>query len=517
MLASQPNKTPPRPTQFIQPSLTDNPGDRYNMLRLLVINAHHAYPFSPGKLNQSLASRAIEYAQSLGHEVKTTETGTLEWDVDEEIAKHQWADIVLVQSPVNWMGHPWSFKKYQDEVYTAGMDGRLCTGDGRHSDAPKEHYGEGGSLEGTKYALSLTFNAPSESFGNVDEYLFGSKTVDDLFFPTHCNFRFFGMSPLPTFAAYDVMKNPEIDAILADFDTYLVSLFAPPSPQSESPGGKDDVVDLKKTNEALQAATSSSLATFVSMEEAGGDDGQDIVCFAAATMNGWKIPIAMEVLGEPYDVVFVDFARNMQKTPEYLEINPNGRIPAIRDRQANLTLAESGACLQYLADKYPGRLAPDRAVDPDAYWAVIQWVYWQVSGLGPAMGNSMYLQRIAAPSGISAPFATKRFVDESARCLGVINDQIERSGGPFMMGQSLTLADIACYPYARSHFWAVVDVSPFSHLRDWLDTLDDHPAFAAGLTVPHERREFFGEGDVERAISANAGQFISTPNAPTQP
>jgi len=133
------------------------------------------------------------------------------YDVEEQLSLHKWADLVIIQSPVNWMGVPWVFKKYMDEVYTAGMGGDLCNGDGRTEDQPKAGYGTGGTLQGKKYMLSLTFNAPAEAFNNEAEWFFQGRSVDDLFYPQHMNFRFFGMEPLPTFVCYDVMKNPDIE------------------------------------------------------------------------------------------------------------------------------------------------------------------------------------------------------------------------------------------------------------------------------------------------------------------
>ena len=143
------------------------------------------------------------------------------YNVDEEVEKHQWADVVLLQTPVNWMGVTWSFKKYMDEVYTAGMFGKLCQNDGRDETAPKENYGAGGQLTKAKYMLSLTFNAPEEAFDDANEYLFAGKSVDDLLFPQHMNFKFFGMQPLPTFACYDVMKNPAIENDFQRFEAHI--------------------------------------------------------------------------------------------------------------------------------------------------------------------------------------------------------------------------------------------------------------------------------------------------------
>lgn len=194
------------------------------MKNVFIINAHEYYPFAEGRLNQTLVEHAREHLTRNGYQVKTT-TMKDDYDVDQEIEKHQWADIILLQSPCNWMMVPWSFKKYMDEVYTAGMDGRLCAGDGRSRTSPKENYGTGGTLEGKKYALSLTFNAPRESFDDPKEYLFEGKSVDDLFMPMHMNFKFFGMEALPTFACFDVMKNAQVESDLLRYAEHLEFIF----------------------------------------------------------------------------------------------------------------------------------------------------------------------------------------------------------------------------------------------------------------------------------------------------
>ena len=190
------------------------------MSNILIINAHHKYPFAEGRLNGSLVQKADELLTAGGH---TTRVVTIDdgWDVDRELENHQWADIVLLQTPVNWMGVPWTFKKYMDEVYTAGMGGQLCDGDGRNREAPEKQYGSGGTLVGKKYMLSLTFNAPKESFDDAGQFLFQGKGVDDLLFPMHMNFRFFGMEPLPTFACFDVMKNAEVENDFKRFAAHL--------------------------------------------------------------------------------------------------------------------------------------------------------------------------------------------------------------------------------------------------------------------------------------------------------
>lgn len=189
------------------------------MKNVLILNAHHYYPFSEGKLNAALIEKADAFFQAKGYQTRVVNTQD-EFDVETELENHQWADIVFLQSPINWMGMTWSFKKYMDEVYTAGMGGALCHGDGRHQDNPKANYGKGGTLTNTQYMMSLTLNAPAESFADATDF-FEGKSVDDLVFPMHMNFKFFGMQALPTFACYDVMKNADIDSDFARFEKHL--------------------------------------------------------------------------------------------------------------------------------------------------------------------------------------------------------------------------------------------------------------------------------------------------------
>ena len=194
------------------------------MTKVFVINAHEEYEFSKGTLNGALTDIALEHFAAVGYETKLT-TMKDPWEIDSEIEKHQWADAVLLQTPVNWMGVPWSFKRYMDHVYSAGMDGRLCAGDGRSRSEPDKQYGSGGTLTDTRYMLSLTFNAPGDAFDDPSQAFFEGKSVDDLLWPAHLNFRFFGMQPLETFACHDVMKNPDVEKDLAKYREHLDSVF----------------------------------------------------------------------------------------------------------------------------------------------------------------------------------------------------------------------------------------------------------------------------------------------------
>jgi len=190
------------------------------MLNVLIINAHEPYPFSEGRLNRTLFDRAGARVSAMGQALRTTVVHD-GYEVADELEKHQWADVELMQTPVNWMGVPWTFKRYMDDVYSAGMDGTLCNGDGRTRSDPGKQYGTGGTLNGKRYMLSLTFNAPKDAFDYPDQYLFQGRSVDDPLFPMHMNFRFFGMEPIETFVCFDVMKNPDIDNDLLRFEAHL--------------------------------------------------------------------------------------------------------------------------------------------------------------------------------------------------------------------------------------------------------------------------------------------------------
>ncbi|EKM31015.1 modulator of drug activity B [Vibrio harveyi] len=190
------------------------------MSNVLIINAHEPSPYSEGRLNASLVDKAQTLLQAKDHEVRVV-TMQDEINVKEQLAHFEWADRVIIQSPINWMSVPWSFKKYMDDVFTAGMGGALCAFDGRSAEDPKKNYGTGGTQTNSKYMLSLTFNAPKESFDDENEYLFQGKSVDDLMLHMHANFRFFGMGALPTFACYDVMKNGDIENDFARFEAHI--------------------------------------------------------------------------------------------------------------------------------------------------------------------------------------------------------------------------------------------------------------------------------------------------------
>lgn len=192
------------------------------MSSIFVINGHEPYSFAKGQLNRTLVDKAVAHFERRGDEVTLLEVRR-GWDVDEEVGRFQQADALFLQFPVNWMATPWRLKKYMDEVFTAGMDGRMCAGDGRSRTDASAQYGSGGALSHVPYMLSVTFNAPQAAF--EEGAFFQGGSVDELLWPVHQSFRFFGMRALPTFSAHDVMKNPDIEGDLARFEAHLDQWF----------------------------------------------------------------------------------------------------------------------------------------------------------------------------------------------------------------------------------------------------------------------------------------------------
>ena len=192
------------------------------MTKVLIINGHHPFPTSPGRLNASFCSLAQRFLEERRCVVRTINAaGT--WDTDEQVENQIWADLILLQFPLNSMGLPWSLKKYLDEVYTAGMDGRLAKGDGRTRSDPQKQYGSGGCLQGRFYMLSVTCNAPRNAFADPNQTLFEGCSLDDLLTSVHINFAFFALSRLATFAAFDVKKSPSISADFERFEALMQS------------------------------------------------------------------------------------------------------------------------------------------------------------------------------------------------------------------------------------------------------------------------------------------------------
>ena len=192
------------------------------MKKILLLNGGKAFAHSHGQYNSTLHDAALAFLDRAGCDVKTTfiDGG---YDVDEEVAKILWADVVIYQMPGWWMGAPWTVKKYIDEVFTAGH-GSLYANDGRTRSDHSQKYGSGGLVHGKQYMLSLTWNAPLQAFDDPSDF-FEGKGVDAVYFPFHKANQFLGMTGLPTFLAVDVMKRPDVPAALAAYEAHLDKVF----------------------------------------------------------------------------------------------------------------------------------------------------------------------------------------------------------------------------------------------------------------------------------------------------
>lgn len=197
--------------------------------------------------------------------------------------------------------------------------------------------------------------------------------------------------------------------------------------------------------------------------------------YTAATPNGHKVSIALEELGRSYDVHVLDFAKAEQKAPDFLRINPNGRIPAIVDRDADsFAVFESGAILLYLAEK-TGRLLP-----PDAKGRsrAIQWLMFQMGGVGPMMGQANVFTRYFPEK---LPSVIDRYVRESRRLFEVLDGHLATH--EYLAGD-YGIADIATFPWVRIHDWPGVSVEGLDHLQRWLSAIEARPAVQRGLARP---------------------------------
>jgi len=216
-----------------------------------------------------------------------------------------------------------------------------------------------------------------------------------------------------------------------------------------------------------------------------------ITLLTASTPNGHKASIALEELGLEYEVTSIDLSALDQKQPEFLELNPNGRIPVIIDRDNNnFAVFESGAILMYLAEK-TGQLMPS---DLNNKSLVTQWLMFQMGGLGPMMGQANVFYRYAHQK---IDYAIKRYQNESRRLLEVLNTRLEQHE---YLAEDYSIADIANYAWARTYEWSGVSVEGLPHLQRWISSIDARPAVQRGLTVP-VKQSFKDDDNALDAIS----------------
>jgi glutathione S-transferase/GST-like protein len=224
--------------------------------------------------------------------------------------------------------------------------------------------------------------------------------------------------------------------------------------------------------------------------------------YTAATPNGHKVSIALEELGLPYSLRVLDLTAGEQKRPDFLAINPNGRIPAIVDREAgDFAVFESGACLIYLAEK-TGRLMP---ADAKGRSRVLQWLMFQMGGIGPMMGQANVFFRYF-PEKI--PAVIDRYQGETKRLFRVLDGHLKDH--EYLAGD-YSIADIANWAWVRTHRWSGVDIDDLPHLKRWRDTIRARPAVQRGIEVPPSKIDLTRDGDeAAQRFAVDARKLMET-------
>ena len=220
--------------------------------------------------------------------------------------------------------------------------------------------------------------------------------------------------------------------------------------------------------------------------------------YTASTPNGHKASVTLEELGLPYTVRAINLGANEQKQEWFLQLNPNGRIPVIVDHDApggkDVTVFETGAIMIYLAEK-TGRLLPS---EPQARAEVIQWLMFQMSGIGPMMGQANVFFRYF-PEKIQP--AIDRYQHECRRLFEVLD---RRLGDSVWLGQDYSIADIANWCWVRTYKWSGVSIDGLPNLRRWLDAMKERPACRKGIEVPVKIESLLKDEQAAQAFAEQA-------------
>ncbi|KAJ6788417.1 hypothetical protein PWT90_04698 [Aphanocladium album] len=216
----------------------------------------------------------------------------------------------------------------------------------------------------------------------------------------------------------------------------------------------------------------------------------DITLYTAATPNGIKIPIALEELGLQYKLHHIQIMENEQKQPWYLEINPNGRIPAITDVLPDgkqIRVFESGAVLEYLVERYDKENKISYPAGSPEYWEVKSWLMWQIGGLGPMQGQLEHFGRYAK---VKVQYGIDRYYNETLRLYRTMEGQLAKNPHGYLVGDRLTIADIACWGWVANHTADGVALDELPNVEKWIKKLLERPGFEKGRHIPKHHTAF---------------------------
>ena len=225
--------------------------------------------------------------------------------------------------------------------------------------------------------------------------------------------------------------------------------------------------------------------------------------YYAPTPNGWKISIMLEECGLDYNVILVNLGKGDQFTPEFLEISPSNRMPVIVDHdkvvdKKSISIFESGAILMYLAEK-TGKFFPQTSPDKER---VLEWLFWQVGGLGPMAGQVSHFVNYAPNFPGDHSYSEKRYKDEYDRLLGVMDRVLKER--EYLAGD-YSIADMASFPWVTAYKRYEVDLDSFSNVRRWFDSIKSRTAVRKGIEVGKEVRNF-GKGISKESLKTMFGQ-----------
>lgn len=196
-----------------------------NNKKVLLINTHLTYTgWTEGTLNNSFIQKAKGFFEAKGFDVLETkiEDG---YNADEEVEKHLEAAIVILQTPANWFGAPWIYKKYVDEVFNSGFASKkLLLGDGRTREDATKQYGSGGLMQGRKFMICATWNAPAAAFDNPENKVFEGKGLTDIYLPITSNYRFSGYDIIESYNCFDIFRSSDIAKDLEKYPVHLAEV-----------------------------------------------------------------------------------------------------------------------------------------------------------------------------------------------------------------------------------------------------------------------------------------------------
>ncbi|KAI0865232.1 glutathione S-transferase [Xylaria cubensis] len=237
----------------------------------------------------------------------------------------------------------------------------------------------------------------------------------------------------------------------------------------------------------------------------------DIHLYTAQTPNGIKVSILLEELNLQYKTTTIEFSKNTQKEPWFLEINPNGRIPAMTDtlNGKQIRIFESGAMMQYIVDRYDKDHKVSYPHGTPEYYETISWLMWQMGGLGPMQGQLNHFNRYA-PEKIQ--YGIDRYKSETRRLYRTLEDGLKKSTSGYLVGDRCTIADISCWGWVAVGKSSGVDPKEFPVLQEWVERMLKRPGVEKGRHVPlphnYESIQSMTEEDFDKKAAANRGWIL---------